>query len=148
MDQRKLHVWQPVNNLEKGNITEANFNFSDEKGLCIRLIDIKGISVDIIYDKISNIQDYVWSFRYAGEIPRSDLTPAVKEAYKRASNIDKTAACFYKMTNSDFIEWFDQLQWLGSNDIPNVEHHVYIYNNGVFEVISDYEPKLIIKNMV
>ncbi len=50
------------------------------------------------------------------------------------------------MTNSDFIEWFDQFGWLGSNEIPNVEHHLYIYNDGVFEVISDYEPKFVINN--
>ncbi|MGE8203976.1 hypothetical protein ACQKP0_05370 [Heyndrickxia sp. NPDC080065] len=37
--------------------------------------------------------------------------------------------------------WHD---WLDSNDIPNVEHHLFLYNDGVFEVISDYEPKFIV----
>lgn len=33
---------------------------------------------------------------------------------------------------------------MGSDDFPDVEHHLFMYNDGVFEVISDYEPKFIV----
>ncbi|MCJ7842689.1 hypothetical protein MUB24_17645 [Lederbergia sp. NSJ-179] len=142
MDQRKLIAWQPIKHLEKGQITNAHFNFTDH-GLYLKLIDIHGNAVDIIYDKMSNMYDFVWSFRYAGEIPRTDLTNLVVEA-EDENYIDPAAACFYKMENSDFVVWFDQLGYMGSDDFPDVEHHLFMYNDGVFEVISDYEPKFIV----
>jgi len=72
MDSRRLHIWQPVTCLERAQIVNATLNYTD-RGLCLTLIDRNNTEVDIIYDKISPIQDYVWSFRYTGEIPRSDL---------------------------------------------------------------------------
>lgn len=146
MCTRKLHIWQPVTCLVRAQIVNAKFNYTD-LGLCLTLIDIKGSEVDIIYDKMSQIQDYVWSFRYAGEIPRSDLVPLVDEAIERESSINESAEWFYKMSNSDYIKWFDQLPWLGSKEIPNVEHHIYCYNDGIFEVISDYEPRFVIRTI-
>ncbi|MFK5708061.1 MULTISPECIES: hypothetical protein [Lysinibacillus] len=144
MCSRRLHIWQPITSLVRAQIVNAKFNYTD-LGLCLTLIDIKGSEVDIIYDRMSQIQDYVWSFRYAGEIPRSDLVPLVDDAIERESSFDESAEWFYKMSNSDYIEWFDQLPWLGSKEIPNVEHHIYCYNDGIFEVISDYEPRFVIR---
>ncbi|MGE7691202.1 hypothetical protein ACQKMI_18570 [Lysinibacillus sp. NPDC097214] len=144
MSTRKLHIWQPITCLERSQIVNATFNYTD-LGLCLTLIDINGSEVDIIYDKMSEIQDYVWSFRYTGEIPRSDLVPLVNDAIEQESSIEGSAEWFYKMSHSDYIEWFDQLPWLGSKEIPNVEHHIYCYNDGIFEVISDYEPRFVIR---
>ncbi|MFJ5766785.1 hypothetical protein ACIP9C_15645 [Lysinibacillus sp. NPDC093210] len=144
MCARRLHIWQPVTCLQRAQIVNAHFNYSD-LGLCLTLIDINGSEVDIIYDKNSPIQDYVWSFRYTGEIPRSDLVPLVHDAIEQETVIDKSAEWFYKMSTSDYIEWFDQLPWLGSKEIPNVEHHLYCYNDGIFEVISDYEPRFVLR---
>ncbi|MFJ7666419.1 hypothetical protein ACIQXI_04885 [Lysinibacillus sp. NPDC097195] len=146
MCARRLIIWQPVTCLQRAQIVNASFHYSD-LGLCLTLIDSNGSEVDIIYDKISPIQDYVWSFRYTGEIPRSDLVPLVQEAIAQESKIDKTAEWFYKMTDSDYIEWFDRLPWLGSKEMPNVEHHIYCYNDGIFEVISDYEPRFVLKTI-
>jgi len=144
MCTRKLHIWQPITCLVRAKIVNAKLNYTD-LGLCLTLIDIKGSEVDIIYDRMSQIQDYVWSFRYTGEIPRSDLVPLVNDAIEQESSIDVSAEWFYKMSNSDYIEWFDQLPWLGSKEIPNVEHHIYCYNDGIFDVISDYEPRFVIR---
>lgn len=79
MDSRRLHIWQPVTCLERAQIINATLNYTD-RGLCLTLIDRNNTEVDIIYDKMSPIQDYVWSFRYTGEIPRSDLVDMVTEA--------------------------------------------------------------------
>ncbi|UED82381.1 MULTISPECIES: hypothetical protein [unclassified Lysinibacillus] len=141
---RRLHIWQPVTCLQRAQIVNAQLNYSD-RGLYLTLTDINGSEVDIIYDKISPIQDFVWSFRYAGEIPRSDLFPLVNESIEQNPPTNPCAEWFYKMSNSDYIEWFDQLPWIGSKEIPNVEHHIYCYNDGIFEVISDYEPRFVIK---
>lgn len=145
MDSRRMHIWQPVTCLERAQIVNATLNYTD-RGLCLTLIDRNNTEVDIIYDKMSPIHDYVWSFRYTGEIPRSDLVDMVTEAMTQEQSKNSSAEWFYKMSNSDYIEWFDQLPWIGSKEIPTVEHHIYCYNDGVFDIISDYEPRFVIRN--
>lgn len=86
-------------------------------------------------NKMSPIQNYVCSFRYTGEIPRSDLVDMVTKAMTK-NNLKKNSSA----------EWFDQLPWIGSKEIPTVEHHIYCYNDGVFDIISDYEPRFVIRN--
>lgn len=145
MDLRRLHIWQPITCLERAQVVNATLNYTD-LGLSLTLIDRNNTEVDIIYDKISPIQDYVWSFRYTGEIPRSDLVPLVDEALQQENTINLSAEWFYKMNHSDYIAWFDQLPWIGSKEIPHVEHHIYCFNDGVFDIISDYEPRFVIRN--
>ncbi|MGG2075748.1 hypothetical protein AB1J28_20535 [Lysinibacillus irui] len=145
MDLRRLHIWQPITCLERAQVVNATLNYTD-LGLSLTLIDRNNTEVDIIYDKISPIQDYVWSFRYTGEIPRSDLVPLVDEALQQENAINFSAEWFYKMSHSDYIAWFDQLPWIGSKEIPHVEHHIYCFNDGVFDIISDYEPRFVIRN--
>ncbi len=48
------------------------------------------------------IYDYVWSFRYTGEIPRSELVPLINDAIEQVAFIDESAEWFYKMSNSEF----------------------------------------------
>lgn len=144
----ELQVWQPVTCLVKGNIIGATFQYfdtEDQGGLKIVLTDIKGTMVEVIYDKHSPIVgDCVWTFRYANEIARSDLNKFIDRA-DHSKLTDPAAHHFYKALQSDYIAWYDQLPWLGSEDAPHVEHHIYMYNDGVFEVISDYEPRFIVK---
>ncbi|MET3699388.1 hypothetical protein SAMN05877753_11129 [Bacillus oleivorans] len=143
MNEPKLHVWQPITELTN-DIMHADLSFSD-KGLYLKLIDIKGNEVSIIYDQISVTQDYVWTFRYTGEVVRSDLGKLAIDAVNKSESIDEKSLCFYKMSNSDLIKWFDGLPWMGSEEYPAVEHHIYCSNDGIFEVISEYEPKFIVK---
>lgn len=148
MDKRRVQIWQPVTSLAKDNVVFANLEHTDKLdkyGLRIELTDINGNIVEIIYDKISLIMgDYIWTYRYINEIKRCDLNKLIDVA--DCTNLkDSTAHHFYKMENSDFIEWYDQLSWLGSEDASFVEHHIYMYNDGIFEVISDYEPRFVEK---
>lgn len=52
-------------------------------------------------DKMSPIQNYVWSFRYTGEIPRSDLVDMVTEAMTQEQS--KMTVCLTSLvtTNQD-----------------------------------------------
>ncbi|CEG26234.1 hypothetical protein [Bacillus sp. B-jedd] len=148
MDKRILHVWQPVTCLEKANVIFAKLtygNSNETNGLRLELTDGAGNAVEIVYDQWSvTMVDYIWTFRHVNEIKRCDLNRLIDRADFSVLN-DSTAQHFYKMENSDFLEWYDQLPWLGSGDVPHVEHHIYMYNDGVFEVIADYEPKFIVK---
>ena len=129
MDSRRLHIWQPVTCLERAQIINATLNYTD-RGLCLTLIDRNNAI------KCHLIQNYVWSFRYTGEIPRSDLVDMVTEAMAQEQSKNSSAELFYKMSNSDYIEWFDQLLWIGIKEIPTVEHHIYCYNDGVLSTTN------------
>jgi hypothetical protein len=139
MDKRELQIWQPVTCLVKGNVVTAKLEHSvigDTHGLRLELTDIDGNVVQIVYDKISpTMRDYIWTYRYVNEIKRCDLNKLIDKA-DHTKLVDPSAHHFYKMVNSDLIEWYDQLPWLGSEEEPNVEHHIYMYNDGVFEIVS------------
>lgn len=146
MGKMELHIWQPVTCLVKGDVVSATLEHGDtidKNGLRLVLTDVEGNVVQVIYDKVSQTMgDYIWTYRYINEIKRSDLNKLIEKA-DRSNLIDESAHHFYKVVNSDYIGWYDQLPWLGSQDAPNVEHHIYMYNDGIFEVISDYEPRFI-----
>lgn len=144
MEKRKLQAWQPVDNLNLGEVYCSSLHYNND-GLEIIFKDNDNSQVRVIYNKISSAQDYVWTFRFSGEIQRSDISGLAVSARKRASNLNNTAHCFYKMHDSDYIEWFDSLPWLGSSDFPNVEHHVFPTINETIEVICDYEPIFIVE---
>lgn len=44
--------------------------------------------------------------------------PLINDAIEQVAFIDESAEWFYKMSDSDYIEWFDQLPCLGSKEIP------------------------------
>ncbi|WP_106494953.1 hypothetical protein [Lentibacillus sp. Marseille-P4043] len=51
------------------------------------------------------------------------------------------------MTNSDFVEWYDQLIGPGSEMYPHIEHHIYFTSDDTFEVLSEYEPRIIVSEL-
>lgn len=145
MDKRKLHVWQPCANILKGRIYYDELTVSDF-GLILTLTDQEGTIVDIVYNKGSQIHgDYVWSYRYTNEVPMTVLVPLMEEARKNGKILDSNGPLFYKMTDSDYIEWHDSLGFIPSSEIPNVEHHLIPGPDGVYEFISEYEPKIVVR---
>ncbi|WP_040225392.1 hypothetical protein [Bhargavaea cecembensis] len=142
MEEMILESWQPVTNLERNGVCQTKLEISGE-GLTIHLEDLKGNQVRVLYDQMSQIHDHVWTFRYTGEGPRNNLVKLMQTADARAVGLKRESESFYKVKNSDLIRWFDQLPWMGSQEYPNVEHHLYFTMNEVFEVVADYEPKFI-----
>lgn len=143
MDLGNFFSWQPVTNLERNKVQLIAF-IKGEDGLIIHLADWSGNHVKIIYDKnVPNIGDWIWAARHSPEVVRSHLSSLCLEADQKNSNLERNAQSFYKISNSDFMKWFDQLPFLDLKHFPEVEHHLYYLNDEVVEVLSDYEPRII-----
>ncbi|WP_422122405.1 hypothetical protein DHX103_11400 [Planococcus sp. X10-3] len=143
MDVGTVHAWQPVTNLDSTRVQLIEF-IKGQDNLSIHLADLSGNHVKIIYDRnVVNLGDWVWAARHTPEAPSSHLSAPCMESIKQNPNLDRNAYCFYKLTDSEFMSWFDQLSFFELKDFPEVEHHLYYLMDDVVEILSDYEPKFI-----
>ncbi|MFS0672064.1 hypothetical protein [Ornithinibacillus sp. 179-J 7C1 HS] len=144
MAKPELKVWRPKNQILKGRIYEHNITLASN-GLMISLLDEVNTKIEIVYDGSSQIiGDYVWAYRYSNEILQSSsLVDLMLEAQKKSKMISNNNLEFYKMINSDFIDFVKKSGF--ADDSINLEHHLYPVADGVLEIISDYEPSIIIK---
>ncbi|MCJ8008761.1 hypothetical protein ACFFF5_10775 [Lederbergia wuyishanensis] len=145
-DKEKLHIWQPVTNLRGKYPWDINLTnvIRHNDYLKITLEDFHNNNqLDIVYDQnITPLEYYVWAFRFSTEIGRHDLRFTETDSSGR---IDPEAAYFCKMENSRFLRMFDSNPMYNRKTHPNLEHHLYITGDEVFEVLSDYEPRFIEK---
>ena len=139
MRKAKLQVWRPLN-LLRHRIFSHNVSFT-EKGLIISLKDAHGSEVDIIYNQASDIiGDYVWNFYYANDILQSTfLAELMDEAIQHEDFSANDELVFYKMMNSPAINKLKQAGF--ADDTVKLEHHLYPVSDGIFEVVSNYEPE-------
>ena len=99
--------------------------------------------VDIFYDDPENVwplEYFVWSFRHSTELGSLHLSRMEIDASKL---IDKNAIRFFKVRNSKYIKEFDANPLANKELFPNVEHHLYMTGDEIFEVVSNYEPRFI-----
>ncbi|SET22112.1 hypothetical protein SAMN05216389_10735 [Oceanobacillus limi] len=112
--------------------------------LKITLEDNHGNEVDVIYDdpdKVCPLEYFVWSFRHNTECGSIHLPrPEIDKTNKK---IDEKSAYFCKMRNSNYIKQFDSNPIANRELFPEVEHHLYITGDEIFEVISNYEPRFV-----
>ena len=151
MDQIKetLELWQPITSL-KGEY-EFKFNFVEvlrhNNYLKISLADHFGNLVDIIYEDPMNVCPFeysVWSFRHSTELGNLHKS---RFEIDNSKLIDKKAIHFCKVRNSDYINSFDNNPIGNKKLFPDVEHHMYLTGDEIFEVISNYEPRFVEKNI-
>ncbi|SDZ16330.1 hypothetical protein SAMN05421736_10730 [Evansella caseinilytica] len=139
MDKRKLHVWQPIETF-KGELHLVEMYF--QEGLRFTFEDDGGMECTFMYDQCINGM-YVWSCRFTEEFKRSDLAVIATEAIQERFGDKNKTWCFFKMTNSDYVDWYDQLGGPGSDRDPHIQHHIFITSENIFEVLSEYEPKVV-----
>ncbi|MFC5734013.1 hypothetical protein [Cytobacillus gottheilii] len=144
MDTKKeiLHMWQPkeLENLNAKNAAEIVFEevIRHNDFFKITLKDFDDKKVEIIYDQLSSpVEYFVWSFRFSTEYGRPDLHTLTQEASGRKN---KNSPYFFKVENSNYVNWMDKNPIINSKTNPNLEHHMYLSGDEVLEVLSDYEP--------
>ncbi|GAA4077671.1 hypothetical protein [Amphibacillus indicireducens] len=114
--------------------------------LKISLENKKGYLLDIIYDDpehVCPLEYVVWAFRYNTELGDAFLR---NRQMNQAKERDAKSFSFLKVLNSDYIREFDQHPIANKQFYPDVEHHLFATGDEVFEVISNYEPKLLKRN--
>ncbi|MBS4202466.1 hypothetical protein KHA93_22955 [Bacillus sp. FJAT-49732] len=143
--KEKLHIWQPVINLKAKYLYDINLTNVNRHSdyLKITLEDLQDNQLDIIYDqRISPVEYYVWAFRFSTETGNFDIRYIEEEIGGR---VDPEAAYFFKMENSKYLKMFDSNPIINRKTHPNLEHHLYITGDEIFEVLSDYEPRFVKK---
>ncbi|WP_243299733.1 hypothetical protein [Bacillus litorisediminis] len=142
-----LHIWQPSTFLKGKNPSQMVLVevIRGNNHLKILFEDTFDNQVEIIYDQLMQPMEYfVWAFRHSTETGRYGLR--FKEI-NDSGLISPDSPYFFKVSNSEFIKWFDdQNPLFNSKTYPNLEHHLYITGDEVFDVLSTYEPKIIEKN--
>lgn len=139
--KQTLITWIPTHEFTKEfmEVVKFDVNFNN-KGLTITLVDKRGTTVDVTYDKGTKyLGDYVVSYRYTSEILMSWLA-SLAEVARANSGLNNFDACFYKALHSDYLDQFKE-------DFPGdladgLEHHLFPVGSGIVEVISDYEPSI------
>lgn len=141
LEDFKLKVWRPNSDRLRYEVMGHSVNL-DQTGLKISITDYFGARIEIIYDQLSkDIGNFVWSYRYTNEITRSvPIVDMMQAARKEAHNISDTEFYFYKAYNSEYLGFVNTNGY--ANDI-SLEHHIFIVSDGIVEVISDYEPKVV-----
>ncbi|MFC5602719.1 hypothetical protein [Sporosarcina koreensis] len=141
--KQTLITWEPTNEFKIEFIEVVKFDMRlSDKGLTITLVDKMRTTVDITYDKgIRYLGDYIASFRYTSEIPMSMLASLAEEA-RDTSSLKNFESCFYKTLHSEYLDWFKPHFPDGLAD--GLEHHIFPVGTGIVEVISDYEPSVIL----
>ncbi|MBD8070034.1 hypothetical protein [Bacillus sp. PS06] len=145
-----LHVWQPVTSLVGRNPAEMQFVDIQRHNDYLKIVfqDFHDNQVEIIYDQLYNsstpTEYVVWAFRYSTEYGRPDLHTIESDF---SGLVDSHSPYFFKVSNSKFIEWFDRNPLINSKLYPNLEHHLFISGDEVFEVLSAYEPRFVEKKI-
>lgn len=138
-----LRAWQPITSMKGRNLADLGFFEIITRFDClkIRFDDVKDNKFEVIYDQtISPVEYYVWSYRFSTEYGRFDLN---SKQIDLSGVIDKDSLYFYKVSNSEYIKWFDRNPLINSKTNPKLEHHLYMNGDQVFEVLSEYEPKFL-----
>ena len=139
-----LHAWQPVTSIKGRNLADLGFFeiIPHPDYLKIRFNDVNNDIFEVIYDQSATVEYNVWSFRFSTEYGRFDLNNN-RTQVDYSGIIDKDSLYFFKVSNSEYIKWFDRNPLINSQTNPKLEHHMYMNGNYVFEVLSEYEPKIL-----
>ena len=123
--QEKLIIWEPI----KSYSNELHLvNILHENGLKIILEDEGGQTVTFHYDRYHN-EPYILSQK---------LTRSRNESH----NPNRKWWTLFKVTNSNYVRWYDSLPGPGTDLDPHIEHHIYICSEYTIDVMSTYEPKV------
>jgi hypothetical protein len=97
-------------------------------------------------DKITVIFEYgVDVYRNTEERYRLKLLSKLSEEYPDDLLGDWT---FFKAKNSDYIKWLSvESEELSDFFLKNAVHYCFMTNEGIFEAISEQEPKVIFSNI-
>lgn len=135
ISMEKLKVWKPVQSVTMPIfLQELRY---DQKGMKLVVVDAEGYEYGIFYNQ--NIDGrFVLGARFTDEMKNSYWAEQAKEARSRVF-LDKGGWPFYKTKSSDFVDWYDRLPGLGSEDLE-LTHYLIATVDDTYEVLSCYEP--------
>lgn len=135
-------LWKPENYIHESSIEKVAF-YEGTEGLVIKVENDTKI-YSFIFNKIE-FGNYVEVFRTLDEMKAGYLSEVFGDARKKELGSINEKWYLYKTKSSEFIDWFDNLPGPGT-DLNKLEHFVICTSDTTFEIISRYEPKLVVEN--
>lgn len=87
----------------------------------------------------------ILTFRIVDERVNGNLMGPLEEEREKERKNNKGEdhlTCFYKVENSDILEWYDDSYPARDIGQPYVEHHIYITSEYILEVLCEREPEI------
>ncbi|MEN8699591.1 EVE domain-containing protein [Bacillus infantis] len=104
--------------------------------------DLKGTQFKFIYDKKIN-GSFVLASRFTDDFIRGDIAHLAANAREKGLGNRTSPWSIYKVVEkSDFLRWYDTLPGPGSKENPHIQHHVFATSEIIYEILSEYEPKI------
>lgn len=141
MEMKNIEVWNPSNYSSGEYLDHASVCLSPQ-GLSFHLENEKH-ELEIIFSKLE-FGNFVLSFRQIDDMKGSYLLNKTSAARERYFGNRKIGWHLYRTTNSDYIEWFDNLPGPGTDSF-SITHYIIVTTESTFEILSKYEPELIVK---
>ena len=124
--------WEPIEGLAKKYLLEdvtSNIN-----GLKIKLLDHnnQNSGVSIFF------KDSVWAYRMVDE---GFMLLTTNQLYNRYNTSFYTEWCFFKVKNSDYLNWMALQSFNMSNNL-NLQHFSILLLDDYIDIIAGYEPEV------
>lgn len=155
MQSEKLVVWEPIE--DKVNQFSRFYNellFHEmlyQKDFVLVFEDVnhrKKYSFTYKQDKTTTYA--IISFRLFDEMTRPDVENLISKVgeQREEDGLSKLTyePTFYKVENSSFLSWYDNIHPARVGLHPNAEHHLYITSDYMIDVLSEHEPIVTVEN--
>ncbi|RWZ54551.1 hypothetical protein EQV77_14880 [Halobacillus fulvus] len=136
-----LEVWRPPNYVGGEYLNHISVQLSPA-GLSFQLENEKH-EYEVLFNQIE-FGNYVLSFRQLEDMKGTYLWKGTSAAREEFFGTSKSNWHLYKTSQSDYIKWFDTLPGPGSES-QSMTHYIIVTTESTFEILSTYEPELIVK---
>ncbi|MDQ0156507.1 hypothetical protein [Robertmurraya andreesenii] len=149
MESEKLLVWEPIH--------EADNQFSrfNNELLFVEMHYQKDFT--LVFEDANHTKKYIFTykqpesrpnavitFRLFDETARPDIENLISRVGKQREEdgLDKLTyePTFYKVLNSSFLSWYDNIFPARVQLQPMAEHHLYISSDYIIDVLSEHDP--------
>lgn len=149
MSIEKLIVWEPIKAKEIQFSRFYNellfYEMHYRKDFVLVFEDVKhSKKYTFTYENKKSQKYAIITFRFFDELTRPDIEELISKVGKvrekeGLSNLTFEPT-FYKVENSSFLSWYDNIFPARAVLQPKAEHHLYITSDYIIDVLSEYEP--------
>ncbi|MED3552720.1 hypothetical protein [Cytobacillus praedii] len=155
MQSEKLIVWEPIDDKENqfsrlyNDLHFVKMHYQKDFVLVFEAAKCTKKYVFTYKQEKSNCYAII-SFRFFDEMTRPDVESLIskvgKEREKEGLSKLTYEPTFYKVENSSFLSWYDNIYPARVGMHPNAEHHLYITSDYIIDILSEHEPTVTVEN--
>ncbi|KQL36097.1 hypothetical protein [Psychrobacillus sp. FJAT-21963] len=154
MNKEKLTVWEPIKTKDNQFSRLYNelvfFEMHYQKDFVLVFEDTDHSKKYIFTYDYNKSQKYaIITFRLFDEMTRPDIEELISKVGKEREEEGLSKLTyepnFYKVENSSFLSWYDNIFPARASLQPKAEHHLYITSDYIIDVLSEYDPTVAVE---